>query len=291
MKQIKILSFLIMSLALLSGCANTPRESKEFVSVTILPQKFFIDKISGGHIAVNVMIPPGESHATYSPTARQFQEMSDSKLYVSMGYIGYEQTWMSRLKELNDDMKTLSLSDRIELIKGIEDHDNHVHEGGVDPHIWMSPKSALTFIPVLKDALIKSFPQLKDTIEVNYAVFENELLGLDSLATEKLTHLKNKQFLIFHPALAYLARDYGLTQISIEQEGKEPSPAFLASVIEKAKSDKIPVIFIQQEYDVRNAELVSKETGIHLIQINPMHYEWIDSMKEIINLLDKYLNE
>lgn len=291
MKQIRIFILIIASIAIVQGCAIKPRESKELVSATILPQKFFIDKISNGNLAVNVMIPPGESHATYSPTARQFQEMSDSKLYVSMGYIGYEQIWMSRLKELNGEMNTLSLSDKIELITGIEDHGDHVHEGGIDPHVWMSPKSALKFMPILKDALIKSFPHQKDSFEINYASFEKELIELDLLATEKLTNLKNKQFLIFHPALTYMARDYGLTQVSIEQEGKEPSPAFLASVIEKAKNDNIPVIFIQQEYDVRNAQLVSKEAGIHLVQINPMNYEWLESMKEIINLLDRYLNE
>lgn len=290
MKQIGILISIITSIAIMQGCAIKPRESKELVSATILPQKFFIDKITNNSLSVNVMIPPGESHATYSPTARQFQEMSDSKLYVSMGYIGYEQTWMSRLKELNNEMNTLSLSEKIELITGVEDHGDHVHEGGIDPHVWMSPKSALKFMPILKDALIKSFPNQKDSFEINYAVFEKELIELDSLATEKLTNLKNKQFLIFHPALTYMARDYGLTQISIEKEGKEPSPAFLASVIDKARNENIPVIFIQQEYDIRNAQLVSREAGIHLVQINPMNYEWLESMKDIINLLDEYLN-
>ncbi|HKL71515.1 MAG TPA: zinc ABC transporter substrate-binding protein [Marinilabiliaceae bacterium] len=286
-----ILTLLLIAGVVMQNCApKQKKETAETLSVSIVPQKYFVDKLSGEQIQVNVMIPPGAGHATYSPTARQFQEMSDSKLYVSMGYLGYEQTWMDRLEELNPAMNWLSLSDDLELIRGVEEHGDHIHVGGVDPHIWMSPKVVLQFLPALKDAMIQNFPSLKDTIEKNYLHLKKEIEELDQYTHQVVSNLEQKQFLIFHPALTYLARDYGLNQISIEQDGKEPSPAFLASVIQMAKKENIPVIFIQEEYDIRNARLISEEAGIHLVQINPMAYDWLASMRSIVQQLDQYLS-
>lgn len=286
-----ILLFALLFGFFVQGCVpKRSTDSSPKVSVSIVPQKFFIDQLSNHQIEVNVMLPPGVGHSTYSPTARQFQEMSDSKLYISVGHLGYEQIWMDRLEELNPTMNWLSLSDGVELISGVEEHGDHVHEGGIDPHIWMSPKVVLQFLPEIKSALIQNFPLLKDSIEKKYAQFQAQVVALDQYTHQVVEQLSNKKFLIFHPALTYLARDYGLTQISIEQDGKEPSPAFLASVIEMAKAENIPVIFIQEEYDIRNAKLVSLEAGIHLAQINPMAYNWLESVRSIVAQLNQYLN-
>jgi zinc transport system substrate-binding protein len=276
-----------------SSC-NRVESNQELITVSILPQKYFIDVLTSEGIEVNVMVPPGSSHSTYSPTSQQFKKLSDSKLYMGIGHLGYEQAWMPRLAELNKEMKTIILSDYLDLIAGAcEDEHGHDHgnEHGVDPHIWMSPKAVLELLPTIKTALIESFPELKDTIESNYANLHRAISEADTRMQSVTSQLPKKEFLIFHPALSYLARDYGLIQTAVEQDGKEPSPAYLASVIKKAKTDSIPVIFIQEEYDIRNAQTISQEAGIALVQINPMEYNWLDAMNELTQTLQNYLNE
>lgn len=294
MRQRKIQLALILPLLLsayLTGC-GTKQASDNLLSVSILPQKYFIDQLSGGALEVNVMVPPGSSHSSYSPTTKQFQKLSDSKLYIGVGNLGYEAAWLPRLGEINPEMKMLTLSDHTELISASSDHhkdDGHAH--GVDPHIWMSPSVVKQLIPLIRDALIENFPQLKDTIEANYPHLMAIVEKADKEMRATTALVKTREFMIFHPALSYLARDYNLVQHEVEVEGKEPSPAYLASLIETAKSKSVSVIFIQEEYDIRNAETIAEEAGIALATINPMAYDWEETMAELNLTFQKYLNE
>jgi zinc transport system substrate-binding protein len=187
-------------------------------------------------------------------------------------------------------MAELNLSDHVELIRGEPIvHGDHVHEGGVDPHIWMSPQVMLKALPVIKNALTDAFPELKDTIAANYNILEAEIVELDREMQDLVAGLSVKRFMIFHPALTYLARDYGMEQVPIEIEGKEPSPARLKNLIRDNQASNIPVIFIQQEYDVNNAQLVAAETGAKVITINPMAYNWTDEMNNLMVIFNENL--
>lgn len=277
--------------AFLSSCAGGLRKDADtVVSASILPLEYFIDRLTDGSLDVNVMIPPGASHATYSPTTTQFRKLSDSGIYFRIGYLGYEQAWIGRLQEINPDMMVVNLSEGLELIRGEEiDHGDHVHEGGIDPHIWMSPAVMLGVLPKIKNAITEIYPEFAEQVDVNYAHLHADLTRLDEEMREVTASLGQKRFMIFHPALTYLARDYGLEQISVERGGKEPSPAMLTHIIREAREHQIPVIFIQQEFDLRSAQLISQETGAALVQINPLAYEWFESMQELMQVFKTYL--
>jgi zinc transport system substrate-binding protein len=285
----RLMAVLVIMFGVMVGCG--PRERKEtVVSVSILPVKYFIDRLTDNALEVNVMVPQGSSHGTYSPTARQMQRLSDSGIYFRIGYLGYEQAFIRRLNELNPEMKEVNLSNHVELIRGKPVvHGDHVHEGGVDPHIWMSPAVMMNLLPVIKAALVEVYPELQEVVEANYpALFADvERAHLEML--ELTQTIMQKRFLIFHPALTYLARDYGMDQVSIEHEGKEPSPGQLSQLITEARAESIPVIFIQEEYDQRNAELVAAETGAKIIQINPLAYDWLKEMVELMDIFKQYL--
>ena len=289
--------FLLVTLAFfsmcLSNCASSlRRDSDAVVSASILPLGYFIDRLTDGSLAVNVMVPPGASHATYSPTAEQFRKLADSGIYFRIGHLGYEQAWIGRLQEINPNMLVVNLSEGLDLIRGEEiDHGDHVHEGGIDPHIWMSPAVMLTLLPEIKNAIIAAYPELAEVVNENYTSFYNDLAVLDTEMQTLTASLSQKRFMIFHPALTYLARDYGLEQIAVERGGKEPSPATLSHIIRQARQHQIPVIFIQQEFDLRSAELISMETGAKLVQINPLAYEWFESMQELMQVFKTYLSE
>ena len=289
-KKILFAGLLIMVVGYtFTGCERRERP-QNITSVSIAPMKYFVDRLTGEAIDVNIMVPQGASHGTYSPSASQMQKLSDSELYIRIGYLGYEQAFIRRLKQLNPSMKEVNLSDGVELIRGeLIDHGDHVHEGGIDPHIWMSPKVMLHLLPAIKIGLIEAYPHLEETIVSNYASLLEDVERVHAEMETLAQTLGKRRFMIFHPALTYLARDYNLEQVSIEFEGKEPSPARLSRLIREASADKIPVIFIQEEYDVRNANLVAAETGAEVVTINPMEYNWVRSIEELMSIFEVYL--
>lgn len=289
----KVLHFkmvmLIFAGAALSSCSQS--ESREaVVSVSIAPLKYFVDQLTNNSLEVNVMVPQGASHGTYSPTARQMQKLSDSGVYFQIPSLGYEQAFINRLNELNPTILHVDLGRSTQLIRGERiAHGDHFHEGGIDPHIWMSPKGMLDLLPVMRDALVEVYPQFKADIDDNYARVFAETEAIHLRMQELTRELSIRRFLIFHPALTYMARDYDLEQVSIEHEGKEPSAAQLMRIIRDARAENIPVIFIQEEYDIRNAQLVAQETGTEIIQINPLGYDWMHEMEVLAKTINQYL--
>ena len=284
--------FIILTIFIIHSCKRqTGQDYGPVVSASIIPLEYFVDRLTDKALEVNVMIPPGASHATYSPTTSQFRKLSGSGIYFRIEHLGYEKAWINRLSEMNPHMRVLNLMQGMDLIRGEEiDHGDHVHEGGVDPHIWMSPAVILKILPKMRDAIVEVYPELYETVEHNYLKLTEEIELLDQEMRETVESLSNKRFMIFHPALTYLARDYGLEQIAVERGGKEPSPAMLSHIIREARTYDIPVIFIQREFDVRSADLISRETGAEIVQINPLAYNWDENIRELIDIFKTRLH-
>ena len=285
-----ILIPLIGIFLLFQSCGQKKKKAAG-ISVSIEPLKFFVEELTAGEINVNVMVPVGASPATYSPSTTQLTGLSSSRLYIKAGHLGFEEAWMQRFSELNPEMKILDLSEDVHMIEGDEHrHGESIRKGGVDPHIWMSPKVVMGFLPKLREKLIERFPEHKQTIVQSYPVLYDKVKSLHAAFSDLGAHLKKKEFMIFHPALSYLARDYGFEQIPIEYEGKEPSPQKLRNLIDLANKADIKVIFIQMEFDRKSAGMVTRETGAKLITINPLAYDWPGELMRIHDLLKEYLD-
>lgn len=171
----------------------------------------------------------------------------------------------------------------------------HHHEGdhleGADPHYWVSPKCALTMASEVKELLISLDPKHIQQYENNYLSLINKIQDVDRKAIELFTSVQKKSFMIFHPNLGYLARDYGLEEITVEQDGKEPSPSRLRELIDRAREDDLNVILVQREYDTKNAKAIAGETGARLVVIDPLSEDWFGSTMDIINILhDSFVN-
>ena len=167
---------------------------------------------------------------------------------------------------------------------GHHDHDGHNH--AVEPHIWNSTTNAL----ILAGNTFKALCMLDKPNEAYYLARYDSLCQriqhTDSLIRRQLSAPESaKAFMIYHPALSYFARDYGLHQISIEEGGKEPSPAHLKELIDLCKSEKVNVIFVQPEFDKRNAETIAQQTGTKVVPINPLSYDWETEMLNVAKAL------
>ena len=157
----------------------------------------------------------------------------------------------------------------------------HIHSGGIDPHIWMAPGEVKKIAEQTAQALTVLVPDKKGVFANNLAQFENEIDALDKDLQHKFESIKNRKFLIFHPSLTYLAREYRLVQVAVEVEGKEPSPRYMKGLVEQAREEGIRVIFIQKEFDMEIARQLADEIQGDVVQIDPLNENWEVQLREI----------
>lgn len=282
----------ILILLLIFGLVSCNSENKEVkkqvIAVSIIPQQYLVSSIADTLVEVVVMVPPGASPATWEATAEQMKDLSDASIYFRIGHIGFEKAWMEQISSLNENMRIIDLSEGMNLV-GLETrHGDHTHTG-VDPHIWMSPIKMEQMARKVFNELKVMFPEDKEYLRANYEDMMKDIKSSANHVKGSLQASEGRSFMIFHPSLGYLASDYGLEQVSIEFEGKEPSPSYLKECIDLAKQKGIKVIFVQKEFDRRNAELIASEIGGEVIVIDPLSYNWPAEMKSIAEQLRKAL--
>jgi len=279
--------FIILILFGLFSCSSDrDKASNPVVAVSILPQKYLISAIADSLVEVVVMVPPGASPATWEATPAQMRSLDDALIYFRIGHIGFEKAWMTRIQDINDEMKVVDLSEGLSLLSIDVKHGDHSH-AGTDPHTWMSPSRMESMARKVYSELSVTWPDQKDFFRANYEKLMQEIKSVNGIMNRQLTPLIGRSFLIFHPSLGYLAEDYGLRQHALEYEGKEPSPAHMKEIIDLARENDIRIIFVQEEFDKRNASVVADEIGGKIIQINPLAENWPDEMRSISEKLVK----
>lgn len=271
----------LFALLLIAGC-NEPgvKTTKDTITVSILPQKYILEQIAGDKFQINVLVPDGSGPETYEPTGIQMQKMSRSKACIITGLLDFEKDWLTKVSAQYADLMIINTSTGVDLIAGHEDHgddhqhaegEHHHHAGGIDPHIWLSLKAIKVQSQNIMESLVKLDPENKTLYEDNYKKFDARLDSIDGVIADKFKALaKPASFMIYHPSLSYYSNDYGIEQISIELEGKEPSPAYMKELIDKAKKVEISTIFYSEQFDKRSAETIAKQLGISLAAFNPL---------------------
>lgn len=249
--------------------------AKPTVTVTIPPYKYFVEKIAGDKVDVNVMVSNGNNPETYEPNAQQMMELSNSALYLKVGSIGFEQTWMKKLQDNAPDMKMIDTSVGIKPAQ--------TPGGNIDPHVWMSCKNARIISSNIFKALCQLEPENKTFFQKNYQQLLSSIDRQDSIIRKSFKDNPEmvRKFVIYHPILTYFARDYQLEQLAIEEEGREPSAAQLKSLIERARKQKIRYCLIQAEFANRNTTTFIKESQTKAMDINPLQADWANAMKEV----------
>jgi zinc transport system substrate-binding protein len=264
--------------------------ANKIITVSISPFKYFVEQIAGNDFDVNVMVPAGADPHTYEPFPGQINDLRKSVGYISNGFLGFEMNWLDRFYETNRTMKKLNLGDSIAPLSS-----EHHHEGGhieaADPHYWVSPKCAHVIASSVRDFLCRLNPLQVQKYNLNYQLLNSKISELDNKASQLFSVVSVKSFMIYHPNLAYLARDYGLEEIPVEYEGKEPSPSRMRELIDRARKEKLMTIFVQIEYDTKNAKAIAGETGAKIVLIDPLSENWLKSTTDIIDNLYNSLVE
>ncbi len=274
----KAIAFAIALWALPASGACAPLQ----VFVSILPQKCFVERVGGSHVAVSVMVGPGQSPATYEPTPRQMAALSTARLYFSVG-VAFEDTWMKRILAANPGLRQVPMQRGVALLP-LTGPDGRP-TAGTDPHTWTSPRRVMRMAANIRDALIEADPAHRGGYESNYKAFAAQLEALDREIRATLAPVQGRSFMVFHPSWGYFAQDYGLRQIPIEAEGKEPGARALAQAIDLGKRERVRAIFVQVQFSHRAAETVAAAIGARVVAVDPLAEDYPQNLRRVAHQL------
>ena len=251
------------------------------VYVSILPQKYFVERIGGERVAVSVMVGPGKSPATYEPTPKQMERLAATRLYFSIG-APFEKIWLKRLQANHPRLRIVDTIQGMDLLPMRAHH--HEEEGMLDPHVWTSPPRVKIMAKHILNALVEEFPNHEKELTANCEAFLKDLDLLTEDIRAKLEPIRNRSFLVFHPSWGYFTDTFKLEQIAIESDGKEPGARSLAQIIEFAKERKIRVIFVQQQFSSVAARMVAEAIGGRVEAIDPLAEDYLENLRRVANI-------
>lgn len=282
---------------LLTSVWLPPAEAKQVKAfVSIAPQQYFVQKIGGDMVDVSVLVPPGADPHTYEPKPRQMAELARTAVYFAVG-IDFEKAWMKKIAATNPNMRIVDTDAGIEKMALPAHHHeekghthshgkkksahSHDHAGGPDPHVWLSPPLVKIQARQIADGLIAVDSANRSRYEDNMAGFLREIDALGTELKALFAGSPGARFMVFHPSWGYFAQAYGLEQVPIEIEGKDPKPAQLKELIRRAREQGIKVVFVQPQFSSKSAEMVAREIGGQVVAVDPLAADWADNLREV----------
>lgn len=231
------------------------------VYVTLPPMAEALEAVGGTEVSVGVLLPAGVSPETYQPDARTVAALGRAELLLTIG-APFEQTLLPRLKETFHSLTVVDGTREMAF--------RTFPDGGRDPHVWLSATNLSRFAENACDALCAARPEHADAFRANLARYRASLEELNARNRELLSSLSGSAVLVYHPAFGYFLGEYGITQLSIEEEGKEPSPRELLQTIRKARELRVPAIFVQPQFSPRTAKVLADELKCRVVPLDPL---------------------
>jgi zinc transport system substrate-binding protein len=266
---------LLLSLVLLlpTGCRRTAQDPRPVVVVTIEPYRYFVEQIAGDRVRTVTLVPPGATPETYEPTPRQLTEAGRARALLLVGRLPMEQLLVGRLSEGPTKPIVANVSKGITVVNSIN--------GIPDPHVWMSARNARTITTNICEVLCQIDPAHAKEYRQHSQQFAKRSAAVDARIGRLLFRQRGKAFVVYHPALTYFARDYGLVQLPIEEEGREPSPGQLSNLLTTARRLHVTTVLAQKGTNDRSTSSVAGSLGLKPIPINPLDYNWEKQMMHI----------
>ena len=262
-------------------------DQKPHISVSIPPLKWITEKIAGSDFTVTSVVSSNISPELFDPSVKTIQELEESDLYLSFDLFAFEHKLEDAVSNPGKIYNVLENNSSL-LKEDQEAHtdDGHNH-GDYDPHVWFSMDIDSSIAENIKNVLSEKYPEKKDIFEKNYSDFISEINTFNTELKNILSDKKSKIFVIYHPALTYFAEEHSLTQISVEQEGKEPTAQYLKNVITEIKKNNVKVLLVQPQFPKSSVDLISKEVpDIKIIEFNPLEENIFDNLKKFADSLE-----
>jgi zinc transport system substrate-binding protein len=294
MKYLKSLFSIIFLLFIFScGSKDDSQKNKLTVVVTILPQKYLVDRISGGRVNCFALVCEGQNPHSYEPTAKQISEISQSKIWFLSG-VDMEIALKDKIASVSRGLMIVDITEGVNFRKtDAHEHEeaeneHHHNSTDADKHIWLGREPLKIMSRSILQTLVSLDSNSKDFYEENY---KKLITDIDSVFEElkiKLAPLKGRKVFVYHPAFGYFFDDFGIMQVAVEAGGKEPDARSLANLIALAKKEKPVAIFVQKQFPVTAADKIARSAGAEVVMLDPLSYEWIDNIRAMGNTLIKY---
>lgn len=257
--------------------------SADKILVTIAPYRFFVKEIAGDNFDVNVMVPAGSSAHSYEPSPRQMVESAKAKVWFALGE-SFEPRVIKTIRSMNPEIEVVDLREGVDLIRGAC---CHCHKGGLclangfDPHMWLSPLAAKVQVALIEKTLSKLDPEHSALYRERRSALETKLDQADQMLKNILPKDTPVTILVSHPAFGYMARDYGLYQISIEFEGREPTQKQVLEIVQAAKLAKVNSVFIQEAHPSKGAQVIAEYLGAKQKVVDPYNEDYFLNLKKM----------
>jgi len=307
MKKFKVIFLLMIIPAVFSSCgkAEDKTESlKPVVAVSILPQQYFLERISGGRVSVLVLAGEGQNPHSYDPTPAQMASLSKAAAWVLSG-TDFETSLKPKIAAQYSSLIIVDGTAGVNF-RHLEEHkhegegehhedghkeDKHEHENGVniDRHTWLGLKPSKIMAAHMRDLLVKIDPAGKDLYDSNYQAIVKDIDSVFINLKKTLKPLAGKTVLVFHPAFGYFLDEFGIKQEAVETGGKEPNAKALSALIKEAKADKTPAIFVQSQFPVNAAKTVADAVGAEVVMLDPLSRDWLENIKKMGSALESSL--
>jgi zinc transport system substrate-binding protein len=266
-----------------------PDERPLRVFVSIPPQKFLTERVGGQHVDVSVLLPPGQSPATYELTPKRMVQLAEADVYFRTG-VPFEAQLLTKVAAALKNLRVVDTCEGLELRPmpehGGDDHgheagSDHHHHGERDPHVWMNPQLAKVQGRIICQELCRLDSARASDYEANTRALEAELDKVDASIAAMLTPLRGREFYVFHPAYGYFADAYGLEQVAVETGGKDPTAKRLGALIERARKSGVKDVFVQPQFASTSADAVADALGGSAVPLDPLAEDYISNLLEV----------
>ena len=278
-----VLALVVVTTALVVVCVDPgqrDRRGRVAVVVSILPQAQIVEKVGGERVDVTVMIPPGKSPATYEPSPVQIQRLSNAAIYFKVGHplFPFERVHFKKI---------LRGAGKLRIVDGARGVDLLPHNA----HLWLSPKIVAVQVRKVRDALIQVDPAGKDLYKKNARAFLQDIAAVEHEIVHRFQHVRRRTFFVYHPAWSYFARDFGLKQRALESHFKAPGPKDLERFIQEAKRSGATTLFVQAQFDRRQAKVVARSIGGRVVALDPLARDWLNNLRHVAKEIAKSLRD
>ena len=247
--------------------------------LSVPPLQTLAQQLGGDWVQVQSLVRPGENPHSYEPTPKQIAALARADLYLYLG-IPFEQAWIQRIRAAHPHLRVLDLPS---LLQG------RLHRA-FDPHIWTDPQLTKQMLQALRDTLISLDPQHRGEYEAGYRRLAQALDQLDQEIQAQLQDRSPRAFLVFHPAWGYFAQRYGLTQLAIEQEGKEPGPRAPADLIDQARRLGLRAVFVQPQFNPKAAAQIARAIGGRVVPLDPLAPDYFENLRRVARAIAQSAN-
>lgn len=277
----------------LYGCGGSGREAADLpdtlrVFVSVLPQAYLAERIGGDLVTVHALVQPGQSAETYEVTPRQMDALSRAQLFFQVG-MPFENALLPKIARSCPKLRVVDTRDGVPLLADAGCGHDHAHgdhghahaHGDWDPHIWMDPMRVKIQAGTMAAALTEALPEARETFAANLAALERDLDAAHTQIAAILEAHRGRRIFVYHPAFAYLTDAYGLEQVSVEFEGKEPGPKRVQQLVDAMKAEGARAIFVQPQFSRQTAAAIAQETGAAIVELDPLSKDLVAALTHI----------